>query len=132
MSSIRQMSRLRHETLDGTEVFVMDSQAEAGVPQEVLVKCRPHATIERHTHSVDAEMFIVGGSARVLSSDPRIHGSVVTPGQVVFFEKNVPHGFEALDGGLVFVSRNGGIVDETKPWDMHFDAPRSPASTSPG
>ena len=128
MGLIRNMARLQHSQLDGTDVYKMDDIAKTGVPQEVLVVCKPRAVINPHTHAVDAEMFIVGGSARVLSDDPSLNGQTVTAGEVVFFEKDVPHGFEALDSGLVFVSRNGGIVDEEAQWDMNFNLPQSVAS----
>lgn len=120
MGLIRKMACLRQEQFAGTEVYQMDAHVRAGVAQEVLVVCKPYAIIKSHKHSVDAEMFIVGGSARVLSEDASLNGSVVKPGEVVFFEKHIRHGFEALDGGLVFVSRNGGIVDEEGAWDVAF------------
>ena len=42
-------------------------------------------------------------------------------GRVVFFEKNVGHGFQASSEGLVFVSKNGGIVDRDEDaWGITF------------
>jgi quercetin dioxygenase-like cupin family protein len=120
MGHIRKMGRLNQDFLDGTEVYKMCPSARAGQPQEVLVVCAPKAVIKPHSHAVDAEMFIVAGKARVLSGDPSLHGHLVCPGDIVFFERNVMHGFEALEEGLTFVSRNGGIADDDGTWDMRF------------
>jgi quercetin dioxygenase-like cupin family protein len=65
-------------------------------------------------------MFIVAGKARVLSAEQQLDGRMVSRGDAVFFEKNVAHGFEASEEGLVFVSRNGGIVDARGNWDLNF------------
>jgi hypothetical protein len=46
----------------------------------------------------------------------------VSKGDVVFFEKNVSHGFKASTSGLTFLSQNGGIIDpNTRKWDMKFN-----------
>lgn len=120
MSRIGRMEVLKYEGLRGTEVFKMCAQLKAGTPQEVLVVCEPGAIIEEHTHAVDAEMFIVAGRGRVRSADRILNGKIVGPGDIVFFEKNVSHGFDALESGLSFVSRNGGIVDQHGTWDIRF------------
>lgn len=124
MGYVEQMVQMPHEQLVGTAVYRMDSTAKAGVPQEVLVVCEPRAVIPPHTHNVDAEMFVVAGSAKVISSDDAINGRIVQRGDIVFFERHVTHGFEALDAGLIFVSRNGGIVDEDGDWDIEFESAR--------
>ncbi len=116
ISSLKQLS---HCSLPGVLVFPLDAEMpERGKHQTVLVQAEADVIIPLHTHDVDAEMIIVGGSAKVLSEDPSVAGQVVTPGTRVFFEARKPHGFEAGGTGLSFISVNGGIVDENGDWDL--------------
>lgn len=110
---------ITHASLPGVTVFPL-GQIGRGVSQEVLVQVAPGVTIPKHEHDVDAEMHIVFGSGRVISDDPATDGVDVSAGACVFFEKKKGHGFHAGPGGLSFVSKNGGIVDETGNWDMKF------------
>jgi quercetin dioxygenase-like cupin family protein len=98
----------------------MTGGVNRGSPQSVLVKVEAGGKIPLHVHKVDAEMYIVGGSAIVLSDD-ETNGTLVNPGARVMFKKNESHGFEAGPEGLVFVSFNGGIVDfQDTNWDISF------------
>lgn len=124
MGAVTQLSAVQeHEGLVGVRIFPLTDGAQKGVPQEVLVDVSPGGLIPLHSHEVDATMIIVGGAGTVLSDDPQINGRSVEKCDVVFFEKRVMHGFRASDRGLLFISRNGGIVDE-KPeqWDITFKA----------
>jgi quercetin dioxygenase-like cupin family protein len=121
MSAISRLESITNVALPGVTIFPLGEQAVAGVPQEVLVCSSPGVTIPPHTHSVDARMIIVSGGAEVLSDDAGLAGRHVAAGDVVFFERNVAHGFRAFDSGLAFISRNGGIVDtHDAHWDMEF------------
>ncbi|MEK7648065.1 MAG: hypothetical protein AAB384_03475 [Patescibacteria group bacterium] len=93
-----------------------------GQSQEVLVTVVPDGIIPLHTHACDADMYIVSGDAIVLSTDQNDDGQAVSPGYCVRFAAGVGHGFRAGPGGLSFVSRNGGIVDETGEWDIQLAA----------
>ena len=50
---------------------------------------------------------------------------IVGPGKIVFFEAEMSHGFKALEKGMIFLSINGGIVDNNfSQWDIHdFEKP---------
>jgi quercetin dioxygenase-like cupin family protein len=120
MATIKKMPRYAHDQLFGTSVLGFGGRASLGTPQEVVVVCEPYAVIQPHRHSVDAEMFVVAGEAEVLSSDIELNGKYVSCGDVVCFERDIDHGFKASAKGLVFISRNGGIVDEGGDWDMMF------------
>lgn len=120
MAGIGKMRRFEHRELDGTVVYGTSTRVTRGANQEVVVVCEPRATIPLHTHSVDAEMLVVAGSGEVLSGDEELNGQPVSCGDIVFFEKEIPHGFKAGREGLVFISRNGGIVDDSRAWDIDF------------
>lgn len=121
MPQISELSRLQHEDLEGVLVYLLTGPVASGSPQEVLVEVEPRMTIPLHKHSVSATMIIVGGSGVVLSGDHRLDGQKVERGKVVFFEREVLHGFRAGSDGLTFISRNGGIVAESgEEWDMEF------------
>jgi quercetin dioxygenase-like cupin family protein len=121
MSRISRSEPLTHPRLPGVTVFAFTEDLHRGAPQEVLVEMAPGSEIPLHSHAVDATMLVVDGEARVLSSDPQLHGQTVHRGDVVFFERDVNHGFVASDRGMVFVSNNGGIVvQDSGAWDMTF------------
>ncbi len=121
--AISRMPEFRNPALPGVVVFGMTERIVAGEKQQVLVRLEPGATIPLHTHSVDATMTITAGRAIVLSSQAELQGRVVTVGDVVRFVADIPHGFQADETGLAFVSSNGGIVDEdSNSWDMQFAA----------
>ncbi|MEZ4103735.1 MAG: cupin domain-containing protein [Candidatus Paceibacterota bacterium] len=82
--------------------------AGSNTPEISLVEMRPKSVIEPHIHKVDARMFIVSGTATVLSDDGN-NGTVVRKGDCVFFEKLRRHGFKAGPEGMTFLSINGGI-----------------------
>jgi quercetin dioxygenase-like cupin family protein len=121
MSTIVHSKPISHGSLLGVTVYPFSARLERSVPQDVLVAVEPGATIPLHSHSVDASMLIVDGEGLVLSSDPALHGQVVRRGDLVYFERNVDHGFKAADVGLTFLSRNGGIVTRDEAgWDISF------------
>jgi len=121
MGRIERLQTIRHDQLPGVLVYPLTANPRAGEPQEVLVQVEPDREIPLHKHSVDAMMYIVGGSGTVLADDPEIRGRAVSRGDVVFFEKEASHGFHAGQDGLVFVSKNGGIVaPENSAWDIQF------------
>lgn len=121
MSAISRGEGLKHPGLPGVTVYPFSDAVGRGTPQEVLVEMTPNVTIPLHSHTVDAKMMIVNGEARVLSSDPELDGQIVRPGDIVFFERDVAHGFAAFDRGMAFVSRNGGIVaTDHNVWDIVF------------
>jgi quercetin dioxygenase-like cupin family protein len=120
---IKYLPALHHSHLEGVRVYPLSlGELNARQPQEVLVEVAPHGEIPLHKHSVDAEMFIIAGSGEVLSEDAELSGREVGRGAVVMFEREVSHGFKAGADGLVFISRNGGIVAKTESeWDIAFD-----------
>jgi len=121
MPQISELSTLHHGKLEGVLVYPLSDGLRAGSPQEVLVDVEPSGTIPLHRHEVSATMIIVAGSGRVLSADCHLNGQEVRRGNVVFFEREILHGFEAGLDGLVFISRNGGIVAESEQeWDIDF------------
>lgn len=123
MGSVEQMDYVTNANLKDVRVFRLGkAPLERGTPQEVLVEVAPNAEIPMHQHAVDAEMFIVAGSGTVLSIDSALNGVAVQRGAVVLFERRVAHGFKAGKDGLVFLSRNGGIVDSASAeWDLRLD-----------
>ena len=121
MPAIEHLQSYQHDALPDVRVFPLSLPFSSSEPQEVLVEVGHGAQIPLHTHSVDARMVIVGGSGRVLSSQSELNGLPVGRGDVVFFEREVAHGFEAGPEGLVFLSQNGGIVDtHAKNWDIRL------------
>lgn len=82
--------------------------AENNSPEISLVEMEPESEIEPHTHKVDARMFILQGTAVVLSDDEN-NGREVKKGDCVFFQKLIPHGFKAGKEGMSFLSINDGI-----------------------
>lgn len=121
MSKITQMRKFTHSDLPGVVVFSLTPKPSFNEPQELLVELKGDGEIPLHSHSVDAEMYIVAGDATVLSDDGSLNGRNVKRGDVVHFERNIKHGFKASESGLVFVSRNGGIVDAgSNSWDIDF------------
>jgi quercetin dioxygenase-like cupin family protein len=121
MPAIEHLSSFQHDGLPGVRVFPVTASLAAGHPQEVLVEVDGDGTIPLHTHSVDAKMVIVAGSGCVLSAQSQLNGVPVRRGDVVRFEKDIAHGFEAGPDGLVFLSVNGGIVDSrSENWDIRF------------
>ena len=121
MSRISHNEPLTHPRLPGVTVFPFAKDLQRGAKQEVLIEMAPGSEIPLHSHAVDATMLIVDGEARVLSSDPDLHGQLVHRGDVVFFERDVNHGFVASEGGMAFVSNNGGIVvRDSGAWDIAF------------
>jgi quercetin dioxygenase-like cupin family protein len=123
MPGIARLRALTHDNLTGIAIYPLETgtQLSAGRPQEVLVEMAPHTTIPLHSHGVDAFMFIAGGSGTVLSDDEDLNGYYVERGHLVHFEAGVHHGFQAAGEGLIFVSKNGGIVAETgSGWDIQF------------
>src|SRR5438094_974963 len=121
MGQIIELPKLHHDRLPGVTVYPIQGEVKAGLPQEVLVDVEPGQQIPLHRHGVDATMFIASGSGEVLSEDKTIAGRSVSKGDVVFFERNVNHGFRAGAIGLVFISRNGGIVSsKNQNWDITF------------
>jgi len=120
MPTIETVESLRHPKLTGVEIFPMKGGLTRGSSQSVLVKLEANGTIPLHEHEVDAEMYVVGGSAVVLSND-QTNGTPVSAGARVIFKKNEAHGFKAGPEGLVFISDNGGIVDfDDNNWDISF------------
>lgn len=121
MGRITELQPVVHDSLPGVVVYPLDGDAEVGELQEVLVDVEPNGTIPLHRHQVDATMVILAGEGKVLSSDAQINGQLVGKGKVVFFERHVLHGFEAGPDGLLFISKNGGIVSSRgEPWDIEF------------
>jgi quercetin dioxygenase-like cupin family protein len=117
MLSVSTLRSVTHPSLPGVRIFPVTDQLEAGSAQSVLVEVTPRGSIPLHSHSVDAEMIIVGGSGWVCSNDAT-DGRHVKPGYRVFYEADKPHGFIAGPEGLSFISINGGIVDEhPERWD---------------
>lgn len=118
MPSVNQLQHVAHPNLPGVQIFPLSGGFEVGKEQSVLVRIEPGGQIPLHSHSVDAEMFIVAGSGWVCSVDAT-NGRHVSPGFRVFYEKDKPHGFRAGKEGLSFISNNGGIVDEEPAkWDL--------------
>ena len=118
MPQVSQLKVLTSPSLPGVRIFAISGAPKAGVAQSVLVEVEPDGSIPLHSHTVDAEMIIVGGSGWVCSTDAT-NGRHVSPGFRVFYEKERPHGFRAGKEGLSFISNNGGIVDEDpKKWDF--------------
>lgn len=109
-----------HHALSGITVIPFTNAPARGTPQSVLVQMKPNTEIPLHTHTVDAKMYCVAGSATVLSSDSKDNGRKVQPGHLVEFNSNIAHGFLAGPQGFAFVSDNGGIVDVSGKWDMAF------------
>jgi len=121
MPGITRIDRVGHEKLPGVAVYLLEPQHTSTIAQEVLVELEPNGDIPLHSHTVDATMIILNGGATVLSEDGDLNGRRISRGDVVFFEKNRRHGFKALESGLLFLSRNGGIVGEPgRPWDIDF------------
>ena len=126
MNVISTMNKYAHPELPGVSVYAWD-EIRAGEKQEVLVEVEPNGKIPCHKHSVDAHMVIVEGEAEVLfdkkqlnENDLELNKQVVSKGDLVFFKANMTHGFQASDKGLIFLSINGGIVDESdRHWDMY-------------
>ena len=118
MPSVTKLQSLTHPSLPNVRIFPISGTLKAGAEQAVLVEVEPRGSIPLHSHTVDAEMVIVGGSGWVCSTDAT-NGRHVSPGYRVFYEKDKPHGFRAGNDGLSFVSINGGIVDEVPDkWDF--------------
>lgn len=118
--SITQVLSTTHPQMPGVNVRpIGNSSLQKGTAQQVLVEVEPNATIPMHSHSVDAIMDIVAGSATLLTDDKDLQGKVVSTGNKVFFNKGGLHGFMAGPKGLIFVSTNDGIVGE-KDWDIAF------------
>jgi quercetin dioxygenase-like cupin family protein len=121
MGTIINATLLKHEKLPNVTVYSWGEAPQVGVEQEVLVEIASGAAIPLHRHSVDARMTIVAGEGVVLSEDRSLQGRKVKKGDVVFFEADIAHGFEASTSGLTFVSKNGGIVDiNAIQWDIAF------------
>ncbi|OGE77880.1 MAG: hypothetical protein A2751_02440 [Candidatus Doudnabacteria bacterium RIFCSPHIGHO2_01_FULL_46_14] len=120
---INRVFEFTHPALPGVSVFALGTETEIGKRQEVLVCIPPNGTIPLHKHSVDAEMYIVHGTATLLSDDSELDGAVVATGTRVFFQKSMNHGFKAGDKGMKFISRNNGIVNaDSQKWDIEFAA----------
>jgi quercetin dioxygenase-like cupin family protein len=121
MPGIARIERVSHEGLPGVGAYVLQAHGDSAHMEELLVEVEPNGEVPLHTHSVDATMIILNGAAKVLSEDHELAGRQVSRGDVVFFEKNRMHGFKASDSGLLFLSRNGGIVGKAgRPWDISF------------
>jgi len=122
MPSVNVTNVIAHPSLSGVTVFPMNGEkASVGVNQRVLVVVEPNVEIPLHSHSVNAHMFVVSGSAKVLSEDAT-NGELVKTGAIVFFESDSMHGFKAGNEGLKFISTNEGIVDaEAQNWDIKFN-----------
>jgi len=118
MPSVSTISSVVNPSLPGVRIIPVSGPLKAGAPQTVLVEVEPDGSVPLHSHTVDAEMIIVAGSGWVCSTD-LTNGRYVSPGYLVFFEADKPHGFLAGSEGLSFISVNGGIVDEdTDHWDF--------------
>lgn len=121
MPGITRMEKVGHDKLPGVAVYMIEPDTTGPVTQEILVEVEPNGDIPLHTHTVDATMIILDGAATVLSEDGGLRGQSVSRGDVVCFEKNKRHGFKASGTGLLFLSRNGGIVGEPgRAWDIDF------------
>ena len=121
MGNITNSKQVRKREFPDVTIYTLGKPAQAGTPQEVLVEIAPHGAVPLHAHRTDAKMIIVAGSGIVLSADQSMHGTPVGRGDSVFFEAEVPHGFQAFGAGLTFLSQNGGIVDERESeWDVSF------------
>ena len=116
--NITRVSALEQAGLPGVLVYPVSGKPSRGKVQEVLVSVPAHGLIPLHEHSVDADMLITSGKATVLQAEG--DGPEVGIGAQVRFIANVPHGFRAGDSGFSFISKNGGIVDQTRPWDIKF------------
>lgn len=118
---ITQLPRRSHPSLPGIAVMALmaGESLKRGEPQHVLVEVPPDGEIPLHTHKVRARMFVVAGDAKVLSNDQSINGRMVGVGDVVDFEPDIGHGFQAGPNGMRFVSENGGIVGDDG-WDMQM------------
>jgi len=117
MPSVSTLSSVRHPSLPAVTIFPVSGPLQAGSPQTVLVQVDPLGLVPLHSHTVDAEMYIVAGKGWVCSTDAT-DGRAVAPGCRVFFEADQLHGFRAGQEGLSFISVNGGIVDEhADHWD---------------
>ncbi len=121
MPSVVTTEFYKHPKLDGVKIFPLDGKASRrGENQRVLVTLEPNVEIPLHSHSVNAEMFIVSGSGKVLSDD-NTNGTTVKTGAMVYFEADNRHGFRAERDGMSFISSNGGIVDfAPQHWDITF------------
>lgn len=121
MPGIARIERISHEGLPGVGAYVLQAHGGPARLEELLVEVEPNGEVPLHTHSVDATMIILDGAAKVLSEDHDLNGRQVSRGDVVFFEKDRMHGFKASDSGLLFLSRNGGIIGNAGgPWDISF------------
>jgi quercetin dioxygenase-like cupin family protein len=121
MPGIARIEKVSHEGLPGVGAYVLQAHGEPAHLEELLVEVEPNGEVPLHTHSVDATMIILDGTAKVLSEDHELNGKQVSRGDVVFFEKERMHGFKAAASGLLFLSRNGGIVGTPgAPWDISF------------
>jgi len=121
MAGIARIEKVSHEGLPGVGAYVLRAQGEPAHLEELLVEVEPYGEVPLHTHGVDATMIILDGTAKVLSEDHELNGKQVSRGDVVFFEKERKHGFKAAGSGLLFLSRNGGIVGGAgRGWDIAF------------
>jgi quercetin dioxygenase-like cupin family protein len=121
MPSIERIERIAHERLPGVAAYLLQARGDSAPLEELLVEVEPNGEVPLHSHSVDATMIILDGAAEVLSEDHDLNGKQVSRGDVVLFEKDRRHGFKVSDSGLLFLSRNGGIVGKAgRPWDISF------------
>ncbi len=113
---ITQLPVVRPENLPGVSLrYLEEKMAE----ENVFVHVVPNGVIPLHRHKVKANMYIVAGGGRVLSTNEN-NGRSVGPGDCVLFEKDLPHGFEAGPNGLIFLSCNGRIRQADGSLDLQF------------
>ena len=121
VTMITESEIITHPALPGVTIRPLDGELKAGMRQQILVQVEPGVEIPLHRHDVDASMFVVAGSAKVLASDPGMNDRAVSIGSCVFFERLRDHGFVAGPDGLSFISTNDGIVDtDPEHWDIDF------------
>jgi len=110
MNTIYPIKPINYDQLPGSVISHIMTEAD-NLSEVSFVEMEAGSTIEPHTHKVDANMFILSGTATVLSDDEN-NGRTVTKGDCVFFEALKPHGFRAGKEGMSFLSINGGILQK--------------------
>jgi quercetin dioxygenase-like cupin family protein len=122
MNQIVKSSSVNHPRLPGVSIYNLEGGSLVqGKRQNVVVNVLPNNVIPLHKHESSAIMFVVSGSAKLLSED-KMNGTYVTVGDRIHWDAFSSHGFEAGSDGLLFISTNDGIVDQKdfKHWDIIF------------
>ena len=110
MNTIYSIKPMNYDQLPGSAISHVMTEADK-LSEVSVIEMKAGSTIKPHTHKVDAYMFILNGTATVLSDDEN-NGRAVAKGDCVFFKALKPHGFRAGKEGMSFLSINGGILQQ--------------------